>query len=193
MSDVTRILAAVASGDGSAAEQLLDVVYADLRRMAAARMRREAPGQTLQTTGLVHEAYLRLFSGSEAAFENRAHFFAAAGEAMRRILIDRARRRGQAKRGGGRQRLSVDDLPDVVAKGDPEPADLLAVHEALSRLEAFDPRAATIVKLRCFVGMSIPDVAKSLALSTRTVNRDWQTASAWLRAELAEERDSSAP
>jgi RNA polymerase sigma factor (TIGR02999 family) len=133
----------------------------------------------------VHEAYLRLFRHAQANYDNRAHFFAAFAEAMRRILVERARRRRQVKRGGGRVRVDFDDLPDAVGRRDPDPAGLLAVHEALSRLEAFDRRAANIVKLRCFVGMNIAEVAQALDLTSRTVNRDWQVARAWLKRELA--------
>lgn len=185
MSDVTRILNAVATGDDSAAERLLTLVYEDLRRLAAAQLRRERSGQTLQTTDLVHEAYLRLFGGVEPTFQNRAHFFAAAGEAMRRILVERARRRSRVKRGGGWHRMKLDDLPSLAATGGVEPADVLAVHEALQTLEKMDQRAAGIVKLRCFIGMSISEVAQSLGLSSRTVNRDWHVARAWLSRELA--------
>ena len=185
MSDVTRILNAVASGDDSAAERLLTLVYQDLRRLAAAQLRRERSGQTLQATDLVHEAYLRLFAGVETTFQNRAHFFAAAGEAMRRILVERARRRCRVKRGGGWHQMRLDDFPSLAAKGGAEPADVLAVNEALQKLEAMDLRAAGIVKLRCFIGMNISEVAQSLALSSRTVNRDWQVARAWLSRELA--------
>jgi RNA polymerase sigma factor (TIGR02999 family) len=183
--DVTRILNAFASGDDSAGRRLLTVVYEELRQMAGAHLRHERSNQTLQATDLVHEAYLRLFAGVDPTFQNRAHFFAAAGEAMRRILVERARRRSQAKRGGGWGRLSFNNLPSFAAAGGADPADVLAVHEALLKLEALDARAADIVKLRCFIGMSISQVAQSLGLSSRTVNRDWQVARAWLSRQLA--------
>ena len=186
MSDVTRILNAVGGGDGSAARRLLAVVYEDLRQMARARVRHEPAGRTLQTTDLVHEAYLRLVAGVEPTFQNRAHFFAAAGEAMRRILVEAARRRCREKRGGGRHRTDFDQVLSRATAGEAEPADLLAVHEALHKLQDLDPRAADIVKLRCFVGMSITQVAQSLGLSSRTVNRDWQVARAWLSRELGD-------
>jgi RNA polymerase sigma factor (TIGR02999 family) len=191
MAEVTRILAAVAGGDGSAADRLLSVVYDDLHRMASAQMRRERAGQTLQATALVHEAYLRLFgTGDGGGFQNRSHFFAAAGEAMRRILVEQARRRRQAKRGGGRQRVDLDAAIDAqrqpsTATTEADPADVLAVHEAVAKLERFDPRMARVVKLRYFVGMTIAEAAEAMGLTSRTVNRDWLVAKAWLRKELA--------
>jgi len=185
VSDVTRILNAVASEDDSAEQRLLTVVYEELRRMAGARLRHERAGRTLQTTDLVHEAYLRLFAGVDPTFQNRAHFFAAAGEAMRRILVEAARRRRGAKRGGGWRRMDTNQIRALAASDNAEPADVLAVHEALQKLEDLDARAAGIVKLRCFVGMSISQIAQSLDLSSRTVNRDWRIARAWLRRELS--------
>jgi RNA polymerase sigma factor (TIGR02999 family) len=151
--------------------------------MAAARMRSE-PGQTLQPTALVHEVYLRLFQGNPA-FHNRAHFFTAAGEAMRRILVERARRMSRVKRGSGKPLLDVSGLSEVLAGPSVDPADVLAAHEAIRKLEEFDPRAADIVKLRCFVGMSVAEAADALQISPRTLSRDWQSARAWLRQELA--------
>ena len=187
MSEVTRILGAIPGEEDFAEQKLLDLVYEDLHRLARSKMRRES-GETFQSTELVHEAYLRLFGGETPRFQNRAHFFAAAAEAMRRILVERARGRCQRKRGGDRRRLPSDRLLDVSAQHDPDPCDVLAVHEALEGLEVLDPRAASIVKLRCFVGMSIPEIADSLRLSSRTVDRDWQLASAWLRRELSNDR-----
>jgi RNA polymerase sigma factor (TIGR02999 family) len=154
--------------------------------MAASRMRREPPGHTLQPTALVHEVYLRLFGSGNGGFQNRAHFFAAAGEAMRRILVERARRQRQLKRGGALRRVGLEYLTDVTARRSADPCDVLAVHDALTKLETFDARSARIVELRCFVGMQIDEVAAALALSPRTVDRDWQLAKAWLRRELAE-------
>ena len=165
------------------------MVYEELRCLAAAKMGHEPAGHTLQPTALVHEAYLRLFGGDGQTWQNRAHFFASAAEAMRRILVERARRNKQLKRGGGRARTPLsDDLPD------PDPAvaplDVLAVDEALQKLEQFDPRLADIVKLRCFVGMSIAETAQSLGLSSRTVNREWIVAKAWLGKELDAEPEA---
>jgi RNA polymerase sigma factor (TIGR02999 family) len=174
MRDLTTILRAAAGGDAEASSELLPLVYEELRRLAAAKMDREPPGHTLQPTALVHEAYLRLFGDNGPIWENRAHFFAAAGG---------ARRHGQLKRGGGRARVPLsEDLPDPAPVDDPLSA--LAVDEALGKLEQFDPRLADIVKLRCFVGMSIAETAQSLGLSSRTVNREWLVAKAWLAKEL---------
>ncbi len=188
MEDFTRLLSAAASGDRMAASRLLPMVYDDLRRQAAAKMRHEAAGHTLQPTALVHEAYVRLFGGTAPNFENRAHFFASAAEAMRRILVERARRQKQLKRGGGRARDCLsDDIADPRQSANEPSLDVLAVHEALDELEQFDKRMADIVKLRCFVGMSIAEVAESLELSSRTVNREWLLASAWLAKKLGPE------
>ncbi|HSI33352.1 MAG TPA: ECF-type sigma factor [Tepidisphaeraceae bacterium] len=190
MEDFTQLLGAAAAGDRGAAARILPLVYDDLRRQAAAKMRREAAGHTLQPTALVHEAYIRLFGGTPN-FANRAHFFAAAAEAMRRILVERARRQKQLKRGGGRGRAEIpDDVPDPRRAGGIDCLDVLAVHEALDELEQFDKRMADIVKLRCFVGMSIAEVAESLELSSRTVNREWLLASAWLSRKLGPRGDS---
>jgi RNA polymerase sigma factor (TIGR02999 family) len=183
MSPLTAILRAAARGDTEASTQLLPMVYEELRRLAAAKMGHEPAGHTLQPTALVHEVYLRLFGRDGPTWENRAHFFAAAAEAMRRILVERARRRKQLKRGDGYARVPLsEDLPA------PSPMmaslDVLAVDEALRKLDQFDPRLADIVKLRCFVGMSIAQTAESLELSSRTVNREWLVAKAWLAKEL---------
>ena len=183
MSDVTRILSQIESGDPSAAEQLLPLVYDELRKLAAAKLAQEKPGQTLQATALVHEAYLKLVSGgeNELSWENRGHFFAAAAEAMRRILVDQARRKSTQKAGGGHHRVEF-SLVDVALR-DRQP-DMLVLNETLARLEAMDPRAAQLVKLRFFVGMSIEETAKILALSEKTVQRDWEFARVWLEREL---------
>ncbi len=182
-SDLTGLLGALERGEAGAESRLFEAVYDELRRMAAGMMAREGPGRTLRATDLVHEAYLRLVpEGGSAAWESRAHFFGAAAEAMRRILVDRARARARLKRGGNWSRV---DLEAVDTGEDSDPGPVLALDGALARLEAFDERAAEIVKLRCFVGLTIAEVAQALSLSTRTVNRDWLVAKAWLKGELA--------
>jgi RNA polymerase sigma factor (TIGR02999 family) len=179
MSEVTRLLDAAAAGDRRAAADLLPVVYDELRQMAAARMAGEAVGHTLQPTALVHEAYLRLVGDQE--FDHRGHFFAAAAEAMRRILIDHARRRARAKRGGGRGRA---ELPDVAA---PDPDDrLLALDEALTGLAAEDPVAARVVELRQFAGLGHEQVAAALGVTVYVARQKWTYARAWLRDALAD-------
>ena len=185
MTDVTAILAAVEQGDPRAAEQLLPLVYEELRTLAAQKLAQEKPGQTLQATALVHEAYLRLVDVDRAQrWNSRRHFFAAAAEAMRRILVERARARGSLKRGGGRERLDLDNL----AVASPErPNDLLALDEALTRLAAVEPQAAELVHLRYFAGQNLKAAADLLGLSLRSTNRLWAYAKAWLLAEL--ERD----
>jgi RNA polymerase sigma factor (TIGR02999 family) len=182
MTEVTRVLAAVGRGDPHAAELLLPLVYDELRRLAGVRLAAETPGQTLQATALVHEAYLRLV-GADASphWDDRGHFFAAAAEAMRRILIDQARRKHAAKRGGGLARRELDHA-EIAA---PEPdADLLALDEALARFEAVDPAKAALVKLRYFAGLTIPRAAEALGISSNTADRHWAYARAWLHAEL---------
>ena len=182
MADVTQLLDAAAAGDPKAAADLLPLVYDELRKLAAARMADEAPGQTLQATALVHEAYLRLV-GTDASprWDNRGHFFAAAAEAMRRILVDQARRKQAGKHGGGLARRELDHVEIAT----PEPnADLLALDEALARFEAVDPAKATLVKLRYFAGLSIPQAALALGISGTTADRHWAYARAWLHAEL---------
>ena len=179
MSDMTLLLDAAAAGDRKAAADLLPLVYDELRKLAAARMADEPPHQTLQPTALVHEAYLRLIGPADGArWDNRGHFFAAAAEAMRRILVDSARRKRTEKHGGLRHRV---DLPDVPAE--PEVADeqLLALDAALSRFAAEDPVAARVVELRHFAGLSIEDAATALDLSRATAYRHWTFARAWLR------------
>ncbi len=187
MTDVTRILSAIEQGDPHAAEQLLPLVYDELRKLAAQRLAQEKPGQTLEATALVHEAYLRLVaSGDPSApreqhWNSRGHFFAAAAEAMRRILVENARRKKAAKAGGGWQRQElIDDALAVDSTGD----DLFAVDEALSRLAEAHPRAARLVHLRFFLGQTIEEAATHLGLEVRTAYRDWAYARAWLRREL---------
>jgi RNA polymerase sigma factor (TIGR02999 family) len=188
MSEVTRILSAIEQGDPSAAEQLLPLVYQELRRLAAHKLSREAPGQTLQATALVHEAYLRLVvspgreSGeAQPRCDSRGHFFAAAAEAMRRILIDHARKKRSRRHGGGLKRKP---LEQVEVASPESPADLLALDEALVRFETADPVKARLVKLRYFAGLTIPQAAEVLGISTTTADRYWAYARAWLHAEL---------
>jgi RNA polymerase sigma factor (TIGR02999 family) len=180
MSEVTRILTAAQAGDPQAADQLLPLVYDELRRLAAVRLASEKPGQTLEPTALVHEAYLRLVGND--GFASRGHFFAAAAEAMRRILVDNARRKQSEKHGGGRSRVDV-DLALVAAEL--RPADLLALDEALSFLQEQDCQAAQIVELHCFAGLTIEEAAASLGISERTAYRDWSYARAWLFRRLS--------
>jgi RNA polymerase sigma factor (TIGR02999 family) len=182
MNEVTRILSVIEQGDPSAAEQLLPLVYDELRKLAAAKLAQEKPGQTLQATALVHEAYLRLV-GTEPAphWNSRGHFFAAAAEAMRRILIDQARRRAALKRGGGSAREAL----DASAIAAPEPDDhLLAVHEALDELAQADAEAATLVKLRFFGGLTMTEAADALGMSVRTAEDVWTYARSWLRRRM---------
>jgi RNA polymerase sigma factor (TIGR02999 family) len=193
MSEVTRLLLAIEQGDPKATEELLPLVYDELRRLAAQKLARESPGQTLQATALVHEAYLRLVGGpSEAntpAWNGRGHFFAAAAEAMRRILVDQARHKQTAKAGGGRRRIELSDIEPAV----PEPGvDLLALHDALDRLEATDKRKAELVKLRFFVGFTIEEAAQALGISVSTATTDWAYARCWLRLEVLGVRDLKA-
>jgi RNA polymerase sigma factor (TIGR02999 family) len=180
MTDVTRILSAIEQGDSHAAEQLLPLVYDELRRLAAAKLGREAPGQTLEATALVHEAYLRLVGGAvPGSYQGRGHFFAAAAAAMRRILIDRARHKRSEKRGGGRRRQRLDDL----AAPAPD-EELLALDEALHKLAAQDPVKARLVELRYFAGLTSEQAAEALGISPSTADRYWAYARAWLQAEV---------
>jgi RNA polymerase sigma factor (TIGR02999 family) len=184
MSEVTQMLSAVERGDQYAAEQLLPLVYAQLRRLAAEKMARESPGQTLQATALVHEAYLRLVDGDKPQHWNsRGHFFAAAAEAMRRILIDRARRRTAQKRGGTGKRI---DLAEVEAVADSRSEELLLLDDALARLAQEAPGAAQLAKLRLFSGLCAEEAAGVLGVSRATAFRTWTYARAWLQAQLQE-------
>ncbi len=181
MREVTRILTAMERGESGAAEELLPLVYDELRKLAASKLAEEAPGQTLQPTALVHEAWLRLGGASDATFANRAHFFAAAAEAMRRILVENARRKQRVKHGGGRQRVELDTL-DVAISSDAD--HLLAVDEALDKLAAQDALAANLIKLRFFAGLPNVEAARLLGLPERTAKRTWAYARAWLYEEL---------
>jgi RNA polymerase sigma factor (TIGR02999 family) len=182
MSEVTRILSEIEQGDPHAAAQLLPLVYDELRKLAAQKLAQERPGQTLQATALVHEAYVRLVDTEQAQrWNSRGHFFAAAAEAMRRILIEQARRKKADKAGGGWQRH---DLLDAELAVDSAGDDLFAVDEALTRLAVAHPRAARLVQLRFFLGQTLEEAAANLGLQTRTAYRDWAYARAWLRREL---------
>ncbi len=189
MGEVTSILSAIEQGDPHAAEQLLPLVYDELRKLAAQKLAQEKPGQTLEATGLVHEAYLRLVVPARGTgqtpgaihWNNRGHFFTAAAEAMRRILIDQARHKQSQRRGGGRRRQDIDHHEITAA----EPAlDVLAVNEALERFEKLDPLKANLVKLRYFAGLTISQAADALGISSTTADRYWAYARAWLHAEL---------
>ena len=203
VSDVTSILSAIEQGDPHAAEQLLPLIYNELRKLAAHKMAQEAPGQTLQATALVHEAYLRLVaspggksaspgrkSGEKPHWDSRGHFFAAAAEAMRRILIDKARRRRSRRQGANAKRQSLEGLAAAVPASDDE---ILAVNDALKRLQELDPRKAELVKLRYFAGLTIPEAAQALSISVTTANRYWAYARAWLHEELAGRGESARP
>jgi RNA polymerase sigma factor (TIGR02999 family) len=183
VSDVTQILEAIRRGQPKAAEELLPLVYEELRRMAAVKMAHELPGQTLQATALVHEAWLRLVGNENARWENRAHFFGAAAEAMRRILIDNARRKQAVRHGGGQHRVNLEDVDLATAPDDDQ---LLAVHDALAKFEAEDKVKAELVKLRYFVGMTIEEAAEVLGISEPTAKRYWRFARAWLFREISE-------
>ena len=183
MNEVTRILSAIDQGDPHAAEQLLPLVYDELRQLAAQKLAQEKPGQTLQATALVHEAYLRLVDDDKAQHWNsRGHFFAAAAEAMRRILVEQARHKRRLKHGGDHRRVDLDEAIRIA----PAPSDsLLDLDEALSRLEATDPLAASLVKLRYFSGLTMPQAAEVLGISLRNAERNWTYARTWLHRELA--------
>lgn len=190
---VSRILEAAEPGDPSAADQLLPLVYDELRALAHQRMANEPPGQTMQTTALVHEAYLRLVGDPDLRWANRAHFFAAAAKAIRRILVDRARRRRAVKHGGGRARVSLDQLEVTCDDTGPiGPEDFVALDEALHRLDRIDPRKAQIVMLRYFAGLTIEDTAQALGLSRTTIKDQWQFARAWLYREMTRNDRSKA-
>ncbi len=182
MDDVTRILSAIEQGDPQASGQLLPAVYDELRRLAAARLAQEKPGQTLQATALVHEAYLRLVRPDGCSrWDSRGHFFAAAAEAMRRILVEQARRKKSLKRGGTLERQALDGAQLAVPDSN---VDVLALDEALDRLAARDPEAARLVGLRFFAGLTMPEAARALGLSERTAERVWSYARSFLRAEM---------
>jgi RNA polymerase sigma factor (TIGR02999 family) len=183
MSDLSRILSAIEQGDPHAAEQLLPLVYDELRQLAASHLAQEKPGQTLQATALVHEAYLRLVGGDAGRpWDNRRHFFAAAAEAMRRILIDRARHKQTRKAGGERRRLDLDDIEPALEEENGDR--LLSLDEALRQLEAEDPRKAELVKLRFFAGLTAEQAAAALGVSTSTAEKDWAYARSWLRVAI---------
>ena len=182
MSDVTRILEDLRGGDARATDRLLRAVYDELRRLATHKLAQERPGQTLQATALVHEAYLRLLGDEPAQWDNRGHFFAAAAEAMRRILVEAARRKARLKHGGGRRRVELDEADHITL---PESVDLLALDEALERLAAEDRTKAELVKLRYFAGLSVEQAGEILGVSRATADRYWAFARAWLFHELS--------
>jgi len=191
MSDVTRILSQIEQGDPQAAEKLLPLVYEELRKLAAAKLAQEKPGQTLQATALVHDAYVRLVGNQETGdkgresvkWNSRGHFFGAAAEAMRRILVESTRRKGRLKRGGQQQRVDLDSACAITESPSPN---LLAIDEALSRLAAAEPQKAELVKLRYFAGLTMPEAAHALGISLATAERHWTFAKSWLYAELAD-------
>ncbi|MEM9368882.1 MAG: ECF-type sigma factor [Planctomycetota bacterium] len=189
--DITQILKAVEDGDQQATDQLLPLVYAELRRLAAAKMASERPDQTLQPTALVHEAFMRLLGGEQPSqWDGRGHFFAAASEAMRRILIDAARKRSRLKRGGALVRVELKDDDALVEVADEK---LLELDDALQKLESQDPEAAKLVELRYFTGLTIDETAETLGVSPRTVKRNWAYARAWLQRELMSQDPNSIP
>jgi len=179
--DVTRLLGEIADGRAQATDELMPLVYTELRRLARDRLAHDRGNASLQPTALVHDVYVRLVGDPDYRWANRAHFFAAAAEAMRRIAIERVRRHGRLKRGGDRDRVSLDD---GAARVDPRPEELLALDDALSRLEKRDARMAAVVKLRYFVGLTIEETARALETSPRSVNRLWIAAKAWLHGEI---------
>jgi RNA polymerase sigma factor (TIGR02999 family) len=188
MNDVTRILDALAGGDRKAADQLLPLVYQELRRLAAAKLAHEKSGQTLQATALVHEAYLRLVGDDpKRPWDHRGHFFAAAAEAMRRILIERARRKQTVRHGGGHQRIELDEELAIQVPR----SDLLDLDEALTRLAAKQPIKAELVKLRFFAGLTMPEAAQALGISLATAERCWTFARSWLYTELEGQKENS--
>jgi RNA polymerase sigma factor (TIGR02999 family) len=188
MEDASRVLQKMQDGDEAAADELLPLVYDELRKLAAARLAQEKPGQTLEATALVHEAYLRLVGGTpEKPWDHRGHFFAAAAEAMRRILVERARRKQRIRHGGAMQRIELDQACPLA---DAPHEDLLALDEALTRLTDLNPIRAEVVKLRFFAGLTMPEVAQTLGISLPTAERYWAFARTWLFAELRQEQHS---
>jgi RNA polymerase sigma factor (TIGR02999 family) len=185
-SETTQLLRAWASGDQGALEQLTPRVYDELRRIAGHMMRDERPGRTIQTTALVHEAYLKLIDVTKVDWQHRAHFFAVSAQIMRRILLDQARRRVAAKRGGVAPRLNLDEVPDI---GSGEARELIALDDALNALTQVDPRKARVIELRFFAGLSVEETAEVLKVSSDTVKRDWKLARAWLLAELGDSQN----
>ena len=190
MHDVTVMLNRIEQGDPQAADELLPLVYEELRKLASAKMARESADQTLQPTALVHEAWLRLGGDQQPDWQNRAHFFASAAEAMRRILIERARRRHARRHGGGLERVDVNDSALGIAAPDGADDELLAVHESLDRLARHDARKAELVKLRYFAGLTIEEAAEVLGIGIATAKRDWTYARAWLFQEIERDRRS---
>lgn len=190
MSDVTRILKAIERGNAKATDELLPRVYEELRLLAAQKLSHEPPGQTLQATALVHEAYIRLVGDEAQRWDSRGHFFAAAAEAMRRILVENARRKGRLKHGGDRRRvdlLSIDPATEGLSQ------DILALDEAIDKLAQEDADAAKVVKLRYFSGLTVPEVAAALGISLRTAEREWAYARAWLYDEITGSREPPVP
>lgn len=184
MTDVTRILNAIEQGNGRATDELLPFVYEELRVLAAQKLSHEPPGQTLQATALVHEAYIRLVGDTSPNWDGHGHFFAAAAEAMRRILVDKAREKKSLKRGGSQQRVDLDEAV-AIEKDASHTIDLLALDGALQKLSQEDPIKADLVKLRYFAGLTIPQAAKALSISHATAERHWDYARSWLRLEIA--------
>jgi RNA polymerase sigma factor (TIGR02999 family) len=184
MSDVTRILTAIEQGDPKGAQELLPLIYDELRRLAAQRLAREAPGHTLQATALVHEAYLRLVGSDDPGWTGRNHFFTAAAEAMRRILVDNARRKKAERRGGGLRRVNLDNVDPTDDPAGASADDLLSLDEALSRLASHDHVKAELVKLRYYAGLSVEEAGQALGISRATAARYWDYARSWLYAEL---------
>jgi RNA polymerase sigma factor (TIGR02999 family) len=189
MTDVTRILNAIERGDAKATDELLPLVYEELRLLAAQKLSHEAPGQTLQATALVHEAYIRLVGDEPQSWENRGHFFAAAAEAMRRILVESARQKGRIRHGGALRRAELGESA-VVTPDDRVPDDLVALDEALEKLARKDTLKVELVKLRYFAGLTIPQAAQALGISHATAERHWVYARCWLRVEIQRRRDA---
>jgi RNA polymerase sigma factor (TIGR02999 family) len=187
MSEVTQILQAIERGDGQAADQLLPLVYAELRRLAAHKMAGEDPGQTLQPTALVHEAWLKLSGNGDRKWNDRTHFFAAAAEAMRLILVDKARRKRARRHGGGQQRVEMPDIASAVDENDDK---VLAVNDALDKFAKLDPQKAELVKLRYFIGMTTEEAGEVLGISERTAKRYWTFARAWLHEEIKAQQNT---